>query len=312
MKTLYLITGGTGFLGSELTRCLSVKATIHTLGRSEGNSIICNLANEVPSFAHNYQTVVHNAGKAHITPRNKSEREDFFNVNYQGTLNLLAGIEKSTVLPKSFVLISTVAVYGAETGILLDEETPLNATDPYGLSKVKAEEAVLEWGKKHNVTIAILRLPLVAGPKPPGNLAKMLKAQRAGYYFQIGKGEARRSMVCATDVANIIPVVTLKGGIYNLTDQHHPSFAELALVFSQKLLTRPPYILPFGFAKILASVGDIAKLITQLNLPFSKQNLCKMTKSLTFSDDKAKIQLHWSPQLVINFFKDLPNTHFLK
>jgi nucleoside-diphosphate-sugar epimerase len=311
VEKAYLLTGATGFLGSELMRSLSLDVTVHTLGRSEKNGIICDLANEVPELKSGYQAVIHNAGKAHMVARNSSEENDFFRVNYQGTLNLLSALEMPGVLPESLVFISSVAVYGAESGSLLDEESPLNASDPYGLSKIKAEEAVLAWGERHKVKIAILRLPLVAGPKAPGNLEKMLRALKAGYYFQIGKGEARRSMVSARDVAAVIHKVTNVGGVYNLTDRYHPSFAELGFLFSKKISSGRPYSLPVWFAKVLAGTGDIAGKIIGRSLPFNRQAFIKMSSSLTFSDDKAKRLLNWQPQQVLQYYKDLPETDFV-
>lgn len=311
MKANYLITGAMGFLGKELNKVLSLQARIDSLGRSDQNSIICDLSIESPELDSAYDVVVHNAGKAHSVPKTASDAEEFFKVNYHGTLNLLKSIEVSRTLPKAFVLISTVAVYGMEKGILLDETCPLKASDPYGLSKSMAEKAVLKWGEKNGVTVGILRLPLVAGPHAPGNLNRMFKAQKAGYFFHMGKGDARRSMVSATDVASIIPKLAEKGGVYNLTDQYHPSFAELAGLFSKRLELKPPYHMPLWFAKMLAKAGDIYALMFRREAPFNSSSLLKMTNSLTFSDEKAKRLLNWQPQRVLHFLETLPKTDFV-
>lgn len=311
MKTTYLITGASGFLGKELNNVLSTNDRTETLGRSAQDNITCDLALESPSVQTNYGTVIHNAGKAHSVPRTDKEAEEFFRVNYHGTLNLLTGLEQSESLPQSFVFISTVAVYGTLTGSLLDEEAPLNASDPYGMSKKMAEEAILKWGDMKKVRIGILRLPLVAGSKPPGNLGKMLKAQKKGYYFQIGKGEARRSMVSAVDVAKIIPVLAEKGGVYNLTDQYHPSFAELGDLFAKKLGVRSPYSMPLTITSVLATMGDAFGAVFKRDAPFNSNALSKMTNSVTFSDEKAKRLLNWQPQRVIDFFETLPKTDFV-
>ncbi|GAB5522679.1 MAG: NAD-dependent epimerase/dehydratase family protein [Roseivirga sp.] len=306
MKPKYLLTGATGFLGKELDKGLSSLAVVETLGRSEANRIICDLSVDAPLLDSAYDLVIHNAGKAHFVPKTSADKEDFFKVNYHGTLNLLKSLEQTPELPKSLILISTVAVYGREEGLLLDEKCPLNASDPYGQSKSMAEEAVIKWGKEHGVTIGILRLPLVAGPFPPGNLRKMLNAQRAGYFFHIGQGDARRSMVSASDVAAVIPRVAEVGGIYNLTDQYHPSFAELSALFSQMLGLKAPYNLPIWLARVLARSGDIFAFIFRKEAPFSSRSMLKMTSSLTFSDEKAKRLLNWQPQRVLHFFESLP------
>lgn len=306
MKQTYLLTGATGFLGKELDKTLSTQANIDTLGRSGQNRIVCDLSEGSPQLEGSYDIIIHNAGKAHSIPKTPDDAEEFFKVNYHGTLNLLSSIEQLDSLPKALVLISTVAVYGLEKGTMLDEKCPLKASDPYGQSKSMAEEAVLKWGEKNGIIIGVLRLPLVAGPRPPGNLNRMLNAQRAGYFFHVGKGEARRSMVTASDVAAVIPRVVVVGGIYNLTDQYHPSFVELANSFSKILGLKPPYHLPIWLAKLAARAGDLYSLIFNKEAPFNSRSLLKMTNSLTFSDEKAKRLLNWRPQRVLHFFEKLP------
>lgn len=311
MKPYYLLTGATGFLGKELNKNLSQQASIDTLGRSVRNHIICDLSLEAPQLDRSYDLVIHNAGKAHIVPKTSAEAEDFFKVNYHGTLNLLRSIEQTSSMPKALILISSVAVYGVAKGTMLDESLPLNASDPYGQSKSMAEEAALKWGKQNHVTVGILRLPLVAGSLPPGNLNRMIRAQRAGYFFHIGKGDNRRSMVSAGDVAKVIPKLAEVGGTYNLTDRYHPSLSELSGVFSKRLGVRAPYHMPLWLARLLAKLGDFYSLLIRKEAPFSSRSLDKMTSSLTFSDEKAKRLLNWQPQRVLHFFEELPKEDFV-
>ena len=75
---------------------------------------------------------------------------------------------------------------------------------PYADSKIQAEELLREWGKLNNVNMLILRLPLLVGENPPGNLGSMIRAIKKGYYFRIGDGSARRSMVLAEDIAEVV------------------------------------------------------------------------------------------------------------
>jgi UDP-glucose 4-epimerase len=49
------------------------------------------------------------------------------------------------------VFISSVAVYGQETGLNINEKAPLNAKDFYGLSKIQAEEMVMNWCIKNKI-----------------------------------------------------------------------------------------------------------------------------------------------------------------
>ncbi|WP_304517204.1 NAD-dependent epimerase/dehydratase family protein, partial [Cecembia rubra] len=191
--------------------------------------------------------------------------------------------------------ISTVAVYGREFGIRITEEEPLLGDTPYALSKIRAEEFLQAWGKQHGVKILILRLPLIAGPHSPGNLGKMMQAIPKGRYLSIGGGKARKSMVLASDVAELIVKAEEAEGIYNLTDGIHPSFRELEELICRHYQVALPKILPLGVAKVMGKVGDF--------LPFSPVNssiIDKMTLDLIFDDSKVRRELGWRPRSVLD------------
>lgn len=292
-----LVTGATGFLGKYIVDDLSEKTIIRTLSRTSGDYKL-SLEFQIPYFNESFNVVIHNAGKAHSIPRNDKEIKAFFDVNVTGTKNLLASIENSGSFPNSFIFISTVAVYGKENGVKINEDSPLLAKDPYGLSKIQAEQVVLDWCKKNNVTCTILRLPLLVGENPPGNLGAMIKAIKKGYYFNIGGGLARKSMVLAEDVANIVFKASSIGGIYNLTDGYHPSFYELSIAIANQNRKTKPLNLPYGIAKGISFFGDVVGS----KFPLNSNKLKKITLDLTFDDSRAREVLGWQPSKVIDWF----------
>lgn len=285
-----LVTGTTGFFGNFITFHNSIHE-IFSLNRNSGN-FICDLENSIPEFNLNFDVVVHNAGKAHFTPIINTDKISFFNINVGGTKNLLKGLECN--IPKYFVFISSVAVYGKDYGLNFNEKVQPSAKDPYGLSKIQAEELVLNWCKKKKVVCTILRLPLLVGKNPPGNLGSMLKAIKKGYYFNIDGGKAQKSMVLAEDVARFIPIIAPIGGIYNLTDGEHPSFNDLSLAIS----TRKILNLPLFVAKIIAKIGDLFGS----KAPLNSIKINKITSDLTFDDSKAR-EFGWNPQSVLEYLK---------
>lgn len=292
-----LLTGANGFLGKYIYMHLKDYTEIDSIGRSIGN-INVDIAISQPILLKKYDIVIHSAGKAHLVPKTEKEKQEFFKVNVTGTRNLLKALERLAV-PKKFVFISTVAVYGKETGILINEITPLNALDAYGKSKIDAERIIQEWCKKHDVVCTILRLPLIAGLHPPGNLKSMVNGLKKGYYFNIAGGKAKKSIVLAEDVAKIIPVVANIGGIYNLTDQCHPSFLELSQLIAKQLDKSKPLNIPMWIAKLMAKIGDLIGA----NAPINSDKLKKITSDLTFDDSKAQKLLGWKPTSVLNGFK---------
>lgn len=295
-----LLTGGSGFLGKIIQRVLQPEYIIKTLGRSPENDYPVDLSTKVPTLPESFSMVIHAAGKAHIIPRTEKEPTEFFSINVLGTKNLLAGLERATVLPEAFVFISTIAVYGETAGEGIDESWPLAGTTPYASSKIQAEEQITTWCKKHQVALTVLRLPLLVGKNAPGNLGDMIRMMRKGLYMGVGRGEARKSMVLAEDVARFIPQVAAVGGTFNLTDGQHPAMCEvenaLAVALGRKRIIR----LPYGLLAVVARVGDV---LGQW-FPLNTLRLKKLDSSLTFSDNRARQIAGWNPRPVVENLKD--------
>lgn len=296
MKKL-LFTGGTGFLGNNAKPILDQYYEVTTIGISDKDEIKANFVNEVPSLPEYYDIVLHAAGKAHIYPKTPAEIQEFYDVNYQGTVNLCKALEKAGV-PKSFVFISTSAVYGIDNGNYITEDYPLIGDSPYAKSKIMAEEFLIDWSKKNKVILTILRPSLIAGRNAPGNLGAMVKGIKTGAYLSIAHGKARKSLLMAQDIANIIPLAENKGGIYNVCDNDHPSFGQLEEIIATQLGKRKPISVPYWFAKVLALIGDILK-----PFPINSKRLSKIVVSDTISSEKAQKELCWSPLSSLNNYK---------
>lgn len=289
MKTL--LTGASGFLGHYILE--NLPQPVLKLGRSKANDIKCDLAFEVPDLPE-VDLVIHSAGLAHRIPKNPDEEKEFYQVNLFGTDNLIKGLNKSKSLPKAFVLISSVAVYGLETGHMISEKVVPVPLTPYGKSKHEAELLVQKWARENGINLTILRLPLVAGAKDtPGNLGAMIKAIQRGYYFRVGDGKSRKSMVLAQDISRLIPTLINHSGVYNLTDGFHPGIAGLdtyiADHFGKKIRSIPSSLL-----KMISYIGTLIP-----SFPLNPYRLAKLSESLTFDDSKARKDLDWNPRPVI-------------
>ena len=288
-----LLTGSSGFFGNIIySELIKIENNILTLSRTKGNFKI-DLSIEKPNFKDKVDFVIHASGKAHSIARTNLDVNDFFEINVNGTKNLLSGLELASI-PKYFVFISSVAVYGKEFGLNIDEQTTSNAQDPYGLSKIQAEKLIKDWCQKNNVICTILRLPLLVGKNPPGNLGDMINAIQRGYYFNIGGGKAKKSMVLAEDVARFIPIIAPIGGIYNLTDGVHPSFYQISSSIAKNRIAN----LPLPIAKIVAKFGDLLGN----KAPLNSLKLKKITSDLTFDESKAR-KMGWYPQPVLEYLK---------
>jgi nucleoside-diphosphate-sugar epimerase len=298
-KQVVLLTGGTGFLGKIFREELRLQYALFTLGRSSQNDISIDLSVDLPVFTQKFDLVVHNAGKAHTIPKTAREADAFWALNHQGTLRLLAALEHTGYFPQCFVYISTVAVYGVEAGINIDETSPLLAKTPYAQSKLAAERAIQAWGLQHGVPTVILRLPLVVGPNPPGNLAKIAKAIQKGRYVRIQHNNAQKSAVLGTDVARLIGTLQGKSGTYNLTDGVHPTFESIEYAISAALKRPIRWSVPKGLLHLAASIGDYLP-----GFPLKSPVFHKLTSSLTFNDALARKNLGWKPNPVLPLLAD--------
>ena len=292
-----LFTGAYGFLGYNVLPLLKKKYSVETIGLTSQDDYIVNLAAEIPKLAGKYDVILHVAGKAHSLPKTEAEKRLFFDVNLQGTKNLCTALEQSGI-PKSFIFISTVAVYGCDSGENITEEYPLNGTTPYALSKIKAEKYLEEWCAMHNVKLSILRPSLIAGPNPPGNLGAMIHGIKSGKYLSIAGGKAQKSVLMVQDIANLVPLLIEKGGIYNVCDSYQPSFRELEMVICKQLNKKRPISIPYWLAKSMAVIGDCLGE----KAPINSLKLRKITSSLTFSNEKAVRELKWKPMNVLETF----------
>ena len=294
-----LFTGASGFLGNNIKPLLQDEyEMVHTLGLSEDDDVRINLASSVPELDTRYDLVLHACGKAHMVPRTEAERKSFYDVNYQGTVNLCAALEKAGA-PKSLIFISTVAVYGCESGEMITEDHPLNGNTPYAESKKMAEAYLTGWCAQHNVILSIIRPSLIAGVNAPGNLGAMVRGIKTGRYLSINHGKAKKSVLMAEDIARLIPKLAEVGGIYNVCDSHNPSFGELEHLIATQLGKKDPVSVPYCIAKCLAVAGDLLGP----KAPINSSKLKKITESLTFSNEKARKALNWEPLDVLHNYK---------
>lgn len=293
-----LFTGASGFLGYNIRPILEKSYDVHTIGLTDDDDIKINLAKEVPPVNTYYDVVLHAAGKAHVVPKTKEEEQVFFDVNYQGTVNLCKALEIAGT-PKSLVFISTVAVYGCEFGEDIDECHPLKGDSPYAKSKIMAEEYLIKWCLDHQVKLGILRPSLLAGKKAPGNLGAMVKGIQKGFYLNIAGGKVKKSILMAEDIARLLPLLEEKGGIYNVCDSYQPTFGEISASVAKQLGKHKPVSIPYWMAWCMAKIGDLFGN----KAPINSYKLEKITKSLTFSNDKARKELGWEPLDVLTNYK---------
>lgn len=191
-----------------------------------------------------------------------------------------------------------MSVYGDIHGNMNTEDTPLLDDSPYADSKIKAEKFLQNWCHENNVILGILRPSLLAGKNAPGNLGAMVRGIKTGAYLSINHGYAKKSILMAEDIANVIPYLAPKGGIYNICDDYNPSFGELEQSIAKQLGKKCPISIPLWLAKIIAKIGDHIP-----SLPLNSLRLEKIISDDTWSNEKIKRELSWTPKDVLSNYK---------
>jgi len=148
------VTGGTGCLGRPLVdkliadgACPKLLTMPNDPSRSYSDNkveIITGDLNSPDALDRLYMdcdVVFHLAGMVHSIPGTKEEKQEFYQVNVEGTRNLLKAAKKNKV--KRVVFYSSVGVYGKDSDFYGDELSLCQPGSVYAKSKYQAEQLVL-------------------------------------------------------------------------------------------------------------------------------------------------------------------------
>jgi len=185
-----LITGANSYIGTSFQKWVSQypgKYSVETISVRDERW-------KRESFK-NFDVVFHTAAIVHVKENNISE---YSKINRDLTVELAKKAKLEGV--KQFIFLSTMGVYGTETGIITNDTVPSPKT-PYAQSKYDAEQCLIELDSKE-FKITILRPPLVYGPSCPGNFNRLKNmAIKLPYFPAISN---KRSMIYIDNLSEFI------------------------------------------------------------------------------------------------------------
>lgn len=282
-----LITGVHGFVGSNLVKYLVPANEIYGLDivAPEKEGVVKTYswddldAGRVPAM----DAIVHLAGKAHDT-KNQAAAEVYFKVNTGLTQKMFDYFLAHSDIRK-FVFFSTAKAAADKVDGVLTEEVVPAPVGPYGESKIKAEEYILE----HMPTdkqVYIFRPCMIHGPGNKGNLNLLYNVVRKGIPWPLGAFENRRTFTSVENICFAVNGVLAKdvpSGIYNMGDDEALSTNELIEEIC-KSLGKKAHIwrLPKSLMNGVAKVGG------WLHLPLDPERLRKLTENYISSNAKIK------------------------
>lgn len=305
MSRSVFLTGATGFVGGATLKRLiaedcSVIAALRNVPRLLDEDVKIVLVDRFDGDTAwkeslcGVDAVIHAAARVHVM--NDTEADPlaaFRRVNVEGTLNLARSAAEAGV--RRFIFISSIKVNGEGTSpssAYTPEDVPA-PVDPYGISKLEAEEGLRKLAVETTMEVVIIRPVLVYGPGVKANFRNMMNWLDKGIPLPFGAIHNKRSLVALDNLVDLI-----------VTCIDHPAAANQTFLISDgedlsttqllrkmaSALGRPARLLPIPSRLI----SGTAALLGRKSL---SNRLCG---SLQVDMSKTRSLLGWSPPVSVD------------
>jgi nucleoside-diphosphate-sugar epimerase len=309
-----LVTGGTGFIGSNLAADAKRRgAEVVVMGlvetdeerrnaswlRAMGVEIVPRSVTDKETCAGAIRGVTHVHHLAVAMREAAVEDAVFEEINLGGTRQLLeaafaAGVER-------FVYCSTGGVFGHRAPGVTTEDSPPAPGNAYERSKVAAERQVLEFHRTTGLPVVILRPSDVYGPRDR-RLLKMFRGVERGRFPLFGDGGGRRHMIHVDDVVSAFSLACEReeavGQALILAGPEVCTLRELLdLIAATSGRPRFGFRLPLAPMSALAAVVEDACAVTGISPPVHRRRMDFFRGDWAFDTTRARRVLDWTPRV---------------
>ncbi|MFL7795184.1 MAG: NAD-dependent epimerase/dehydratase family protein [Anaerolineae bacterium] len=308
---MYLVTGGSGFVGSHLvealvTRGAQVRAMVRSTSRvdllkSLGVEVVQGDLGDIQSL----QAAVRGVERIYHCAALVSDWgtwEAFRAANVIGVRNLLeaalaAGVSK-------FVHVSTTDVYGHPDSPV-DETAPYRPRGwPYGDTKIEGERLVWDYHREHGLPVTVVRPVNVYGPRSDSFVVDLVDLFKSGSMIHIGNGRNPAGLTYATNVVDVILCAgdseVSVGQAYNASDgseitwrQYVDRLADIVGVPSPRIVV--PHRLAYFIGWTMEMVYGVLRIQARPLLTRMAAELFSTNQG--FSVEKARRELGYEPQV---------------
>lgn len=295
MNNRILLIGASGFVGTRLLETAYPDLNINNLDKQQSHFYPqITILGDVRDQNMLYQTL---SGYDTVVLLAAEHRDDvsptslYYDVNVQGTRNVLAAMEKNDV--KNIIFTSSVAIYGLNKSNP-DEQHPHDPFNHYGKSKWQAEEVLREWFEKspQQRSLTIVRPTVIFGERNRGNVYNLLKQIASGKFAMVGSGTNYKSMAYVGNIVEFIKykMTNVSKGyeVYNYVDKPDLNMNELVSEVEKSLNKKIPSIhLPYTLG-ILGGLGfDLLSKITGKKYSISSVRVKKFCATTQFDASKV-------------------------
>lgn len=316
MQNSILLTGATGFVGGAILNRLhnEKKHPVVAVIRGESRLQVQGVPTvRIGTFDGDTQwkenlassdVVIHSAARVHVM--NDAEADPlaaFRKVNVEGTLNFARQAAASGV--RRFIFISSIKVNGEGTtpGAAYTADDAPAPVDPYGISKMEAEQGLRKLAAETAMEVVIIRPVLVYGPGVKANFLNMMRWLDKGIPLPFGAIYNSRSLVALDNLVDLV-----------LTCINHPAAANQTFLVSDgddlsttallskmaKALHKPARLIPVpswilqGGATLLGKKGLSQRLCGSLLVDITKtRTLLGWTPPVSVDEALAATALHF-------------------
>jgi nucleoside-diphosphate-sugar epimerase len=193
-------------------------------------------------------------------------REEYFDTNISGARNACAFAEQAGC--GNILFTSSIAVYGSLDNPASESSPPRPAT-PYGISKYCAELIQEGWRRSgEGRRLCVCRPGVVYGPGDPGNILRMIRAVRRGYFVFPGSRNLRKSYAYIEGLLDSFEFVMAreeKELTYNYVERDTETLGTLVRIVQAQVGRRiPTFTAPMP---LLEAVAAMAQLVTRGRSP---------------------------------------------
>jgi len=288
-----LVTGATGFVGDVLLRSLRcagapVRAALRAPSPAMAEAhpsvvpvVVGDLAADCrwDEALEGVDCVIHLAARVHVMNDAAADPLAAFRAaNVEGTVRLAEAAARAGV--RRIVFVSSIKVNGESTlpGHPFGAHSPPQPVDPYGISKLEAEQRLQRIAAVHGLEFVTLRPVLMYGPGVKGNLERLVRWVRRGVPLPFASVDNRRSLLSVDNFVDALQVAATHplaaGGTFLVADGEDLSTPELVRRIA-RAVCRPPRLLPVppGLLQAAASAlgrgAEVSRLIGSLQVDAS-------------------------------------------
>ena len=311
-----LVTGGNGFVGRALCEHLSgtgyaVRAAVRRQPEvslpysSIVNAGLLPETDWLPALK-GIEVVVHLAARVHVMDEKAGDPLVAFRaVNVDGTRKLAEDALAAGV--RRLIYVSSVKANGEYTlpgrPFIEAQEAPV---DPYGISKLEAEQMLMTLGRERGLDIVVIRPPLIYGPGVKANFLRLMQLVAKGMPLPFACVHNKRSLLGLSNLIDLLQCCMshpdAAGRVFLASDGNDLSTQELVRSLAEVLDVRPR-LLPIPVCAMKVAAGMLGR----------QAAMQRLVGSLQVDISLAETVLGWKPQFsteeemrkLADWFRDL-------